>query len=278
MTRGRSSILNVTRIIFLVWVATLVTPAAAETNGLLFNRSTVFPLEKPPQLSVQSIQDPRFSLLFFADRVAINLMKTFWVHRVDFSHETIFSGIDGGLVSQAGVTAKSIKTIDGYFGFHGAYQTAKATIRYRFTHHSAHISGTSAPEFDRLRAFSREYLNVAYEWRLSQFKPYLGFMILTHIIPKSGKRLGAYGGYQFTTSVSSGLQLVHSLYLQWTREHQEGAMVFSTLFAQLDLGGQSVGLGGFYYQGHDVQGQYWYDQRRFWGVMVNLEPNPSVRW
>jgi len=219
----------------------------------------------------QSIQDPGFSVYLGNNGYLYqNIGKTFWFNQTDWDQIEIHSGLDGAVSSSR--ERFILQTIDGYFGYHALIRLGTFDLRYRFIHHSAHISEYLVPFKDPTTSFSREYNRFSLEKSGQNFNIYLGGILLTHTIPDTISDTmagwGIYGGYSVFKSLYANWSLVNSGYLEWANENDDLNNIYLTTMLSSK---ESLSFGIYYYRGHDIRGQFWKVDHQHWGMMVSLK-------
>ncbi len=229
----------------------------------------VYPLYADKSLS-QSIQDPGFSIyLGNGGYLYQSFGKTFWFNQADWKKAEIHSGLDGVVSSSRDKFI--LQTIDGYFGYHALIKFDNIDLRYRFIHHSAHISEYVVPYKDPTISFSREYSRFSLEKNGKFFNVYIGGILLTHTIPEivsdTMAGWGIYGGYSIFKSIYQNWSLVNSGYLEWSRENNTLNNIYLTTMLSMK---ESLSFGIYYYKGHDIRGQFWKVNHQHWGILISL--------
>jgi hypothetical protein len=160
---------------------------------------------------------------------------------------------------------------DGLIGAYAETVHGPWAYQFRYTHISAHL----ADGLYGVRSafvYTREFAVLRAAYQLGNFRPYVGYQVLTHsapVLPKSSLQLGGYEIMPHHWGVVhpyfGGDLKVHGTEEGTTFQLQAGVALVSESEAFPIL------LTANYLKGHDLRGQFYYEKLEKWSFGLDLE-------
>jgi len=160
---------------------------------------------------------------------------------------------------------------DGLVGIYGEAARGPWAYQLRYTHISAHLSdglfGVRTPF-----VYTREFIQLRTALQLGYFRPYAGYQFLTHTAPDLPRHSLQLGGYEI---LPAHYGIVHPYFGAdiRIRNAQEGTTFELGAGAALlsHLGTPPILITANYLKGHDLRGQFYFEQTEKWTFGLDLQ-------
>jgi hypothetical protein len=282
--------MNKSKLLFFLFVILMFTKLFGQQADTCQAKIKWFPSSLNIQPFTANFLEPRagVSYLVNADRLRLDIGTSHDLYRITWNNKTLSFG--GDLFTFTRLRSEAnfkfpVETIDYFFGINSGYKiiddNEEYGFRFRLSHISAHLVDG---RFDELNldwrnnllpfVYSREFVELFPFYKIDNFRGYVSFTYLFHVIPANiGKEIYQVGfDYYLVSFLGKNISpFIADDYKINKTENYNGNNIFMIGIKFGRYTGQGFSIIYSYYSGKSIHGEY-YDMNEYYSsIGINLD-------